>query len=150
MRRLEEVEAFAAVQSEPTRSEIRGLVAGLGRGVFQPGRALDLARRRPMLRWVAFLLALETAELRLGGSVELESPPRRRALHVLAPLEEWGPFRCRVWPGGERAVLELEADRGGYAVAIREGEASEAVVHAVCVLAREVATHLGVAVRVAA
>lgn len=144
--RRDEVAVLARLLAEPDRSRIFGFVDGLARGVFDRGTIADLARANPRCRWPAVLLALETAELLLAGSVRIETPER----FFGDGAERWATFRVTVFPEGFSAACRLDRDprhEGGYRLAFapesRGASECASVSAAVATLARELAACLG-------
>jgi hypothetical protein len=159
MDRLSEVEILAATLEEPSRALIRAALMAQRQGRLDAAArvAADQVSRRPALRWAALLLALEAAELRLGGSVAFATPRARFSASDAFPLfeERWGAFGCTVWPDGHQVRLELvparSAARHTYVLAATpstdDARHSPSVSEAVGILARELEAYLGVGVR---
>src|SRR4029077_1323252 len=95
MNRTTEVEILAATLEEPARALVRAALVAQRQGRLDAAArvAADQVTKRPSLRWAALLLALDAAELRLGGSVAYTTPSARYAASEAFPLfeERWGP-----------------------------------------------------------
>lgn len=101
---------MAATLTEPTRTALRDAVQAQREGrLTVAARVTSEVARRPALRWPVLLLALEDAELRLGGAVVFDTPRTRFTANQEFPLfeERWGVFGCTVWPEAHRARLLL-------------------------------------------
>lgn len=160
MNRTTEVEILAATLEEPARALVRAALVAQRQGRLDAAArvAADQVGKRPTLRWAALLLALDAAELRLGGSVAYTTPSARFAASESFPLfeERWGPFGAIVYPEGERLQLEL-VPAGSDAVhwfilqatpLSPEAGTSRQVVEAIHVLAKELEAHLGCGIKI--
>lgn len=154
MDRNSEVEILAATLDEPAKALLRAALVAQRHGRLDAAaRACsDQVKKRPALLWPALLLALNAAELRLGGSVAYATPNTRFAASPLSPvfMEKWGPFGCTVFPDGERAQLLLTPEKGGmFLLRAAPLESKRAALQsAVDTLAEQCCRHFGVAVKV--
>lgn len=110
MDRQAEVEILAATLEDPARAMIRAAIAVQRKGRLDEAAKIVAGevKRRRSLSWVALLLALEAAELRMAGSVTYATP-RARFVASGSPVfeERWDPFCAIVWPAEHYVTLEI-------------------------------------------
>lgn len=109
------------MSEEPTRALLRAAIVAVREGRLDAAARVmaDLARRRAALRWPALLLALESAELRLGGAVAIATPPSR---FVASPglqifEERWGAFEVFDYARERMTIVEIVPRAGGLELA---------------------------------
>ncbi len=73
MTRTNEIEVLAATLEEPARALLRAALVAQRQGRLDASArvAADQVGKRPGLAWAVLLLALDAAELKLGGSVKI-------------------------------------------------------------------------------
>lgn len=102
-----------------------------------------------MIAWIALLLALDAAELKLGGAVKVTTPTsRHRTPETVstAPGERWGVFSATVWPSGTLVTLRL--DHSTKTWALEAEPLSSLTLVAVTTIAKTLGVHFGRAVSV--
>jgi hypothetical protein len=148
--RLAQVEMDAGLVTEPERSLLRASLVAIRQGRLGVASRVvgDLANRRAELRWLAFLVALEATEWKLGGALAIETPERWVERRDRPPCEQWGVFGMALYPEGERARVRLvELSDGRRALITAPTSAAPcyscAMLAALDILAREVEAFLG-------
>lgn len=156
MNRRDEVEVIASTLEEPSRGLLRAALISQRQGRLDVAARItrEVVDRRPSLRWIALLLALEAAELRLAGSVALGTPRARFVASKDLPLfeERWSEIRATVYPECYALAFELEST-GQHVYTLRVqsafgGQGSSPVSDAVVTVWRELEAHLGLRVEV--
>jgi len=95
----------------------------------------------PAVAWVALLVALDSAELRLGGTVKITTPATK-VTPTGAGVERWGVFSAQIWPSGTLVSLRLDHPcEGGWELAA--DPASALTLPAIGTIARSLAMHFG-------
>lgn len=118
MVRRDEIGAIAFFLGEPARALLGSALASQRGGRLEAAAriAADQVAKRPELGWCALLLALDAAELRLGGAVKIlspETPPPILGLEALR-VERWGPtpFVATLYPEDKDVLLVLSPREG--------------------------------------
>jgi len=139
--RVEELETIAAALPEPARTTLRAALEAHRAGALEAAadrvRALVMSKLAP--RWVGLLLALDAAELRMGGAVALGTPDRWEK-----GREKWGTFGVTVYPGAEVSAWSVVLPRStSYGVTLKAPALSPALLEAAETLAQELARAMG-------
>jgi hypothetical protein len=155
MQRRHEIEVFADCLDEPSRALFRSAIQCQDRGDLEAAAriAQDQATKRPRLRWLALLLALESVEMRLGGAVKLTTPTKAMVHDDETGFleERWGELALITYPEDVIVFVQFEEDHKGY-VLRGQGKWKEASVYDKLVgkglrmLCSELAAHVGVSV----
>ncbi len=154
MNRKTEVEILAATLESPVKTLVAAAIEAHDLGNLSASAQImaDLNKKNSNLRWVTLLLALDAAELKLGGSVSFATPDTRFSADTTSPTftERWGKISCTVWsPNPDVIVLEIvPTTTKGLTVVVSPTVSSRlpACVEAVAVLAKEFGAHFGVKV----
>jgi hypothetical protein len=152
MTRTTEIEILAATLEEPAKALLRAALVAQRQGRLDASArvAADQVEKRPTLAWAALLLALDAAELRLGGSVKIESPKSRFEASDQFPLfkESWGPFTATVWPAGIMVVLQVKHSDKAPGFVLIADPLSGTTAEAVTTIAESVEAHFGRGVKI--
>jgi hypothetical protein len=143
-----EIEILAATLEEPFRALVRAAGVALRQGRLDAAARVmgDQVGKRPGLAWAGLLLALEAAEWRLAGAVQLTTPKARFAASESGPsfTERWGDFTATVYPACWSSTLRLEPlDASTMALTVWSVGAPTPVLEAVTILRRELEACLG-------
>jgi hypothetical protein len=141
--RCERVRERAEKHTEPARTRILTVLEKIERGHLDASEALaTFVRERRINRWVAFEVALEVAEYRLGGSARLTGPTGVRD-------SRYAPFTVETFsPEPDRMELYLEEGPMRYSLAGDINRASPELWEAIKLLASELEAALGSVVKI--
>ena len=101
--RIEEVTGLVEVLDEPDRALLQAALLAQRQGRLNASARVVASRvvdGSPAIAWVALLMALDAAELQLGGAVKITTPSPDN--------KKWGSFSAQVWPSATLIALRLE------------------------------------------
>lgn len=155
MSRIYEVEIIASSFADHSKPLLRSALVAQEKGQLDAAARIvsDQLAKKPRLLWCAFLLALESAELRLGGAVSFTTPTQRFSGSYSGYYfaESWGSFFMKTYPEEIRVELLLELRGGRYELsgAFRKVSRYDPVVRdGLSILSGEIAAYLGRTVEV--
>lgn len=154
IQRRHEIEVFASTCGEPAKALLNSALRCQDKGDLDAAAriASDQVAKRPRLKWVALLLALEATELRLGGAVKIATPVQHYDGTSSAGYfeERWDAFKLTTYPEEVQVDLELTTTKAGYLLRSRIAKDAATydplVKEAVRCLAVELSAHLHAAI----
>jgi hypothetical protein len=135
--RREELLALLEAFDETDRAMLTAALVAQGQGRLAASARVvadRVSKGGAAVSWAALLMALEAAELELGGAVKVATPSSGR--------DRWGFFSAQVWPSATLVSLRLDHPEDG-AWSLVADPVSSVTLPAIGAIARALATHFG-------